>query len=1089
MTLPGGPDGHSGYTVISHRPPPDYTYTSVSKASIPQPRFPHIKDLQAKADPGQAFNPYTPIRTLLEQAQQSASQANASVSFGRPDRAYVEYLRSSNILLEIIPRHKDFPTLSSDREGWRTTYRSLCKQNDKQHRMFKEIYDIIVDDNQRSGIKPSFQLRERSSSRDSKTRLRLRSDINLRPVSMPPTPVSGASNSTDELFIPAPPPYSSPQRLPFAPASKPAILPKPQALQGRPNTVSGAVNGVSADALAERFTQLRMPRKDPPLKSQMNDQMTSAGAPIDMLSPNDYSKPVGPRSMPPPNHPPPPPKIPLSTPAEASLPRAPSPAYDPSKSITSPHNSTHRRFQVIGSSLQHSEDGPTNPNGFYAESLSVRPPSEDSRSNSSSRPSSMEYPAPTSISTERFFDMLREYHVLVIDVRSREEFDFGHIYAKCIMCVEPVSLRSGLSAEEFEETLVVSPPTELELFERRNEFDFVVYYDQHTLSDSFLSGPPHRTTSFAMRTLHDTIHEFNYYRPLRRPPLMLRGGLDAWIDLVGNAGLAQSNTAALIGSTRQRGSVAKPGRPIARVPMASHNSSLEVRRRRLKEHKPLNADEEKSWLERARNEEVEPAEYEHTQSDSDEIADQSNLDEPPSPFVRSYEEFLQSFPEVSSIQQSMTVPLPPPPSRHPPTRPPAMPSIPSRPPPAAPRPSYSGVSDRNATPISPISRPAAQPPLYTSRSITHYLKLPRTGLVNFGCTCYMNATIQCLLATIPLSQFFLDNRWRDFTVKNWKGSNGIMPEIYANLIRSLWRGDVQSVRPVTIRNLGARLNPEWGSDRQQDAKEYLDFLLDCLHEDLNQRWEKQPLVPLSLKQELTRERMPIQEVSKIEWQRYSHRESSFISNLFAGQHASRLRCTTCKNTSTTYEAFYSISVEIPQKGKGADIHDCLRSYCQEERLSKDEMWRCPHCKCQREATKQIIITRAPQFLVVHFKRFSAGKNESMKKVHTPINFPLYGLNIESYMVSPAKNQVQLEEHPDVAVTPPFMYDAYAVMRHLGASGSGGHYISLVRDAARGCWRKYDDDRVSDFDPNRLKSDQRLQNEQAYLVFYGRSVAR
>lgn len=151
MTLPRGPNGHGVYTVISRRPPSDYAYTNGLNAPVSQPRFPHIKDLQAKANPGQGYNPYTPvstfatvllscahntdvlflqIRTLLEQAQQSASQANASISFGKLDRAYVEYLRSSNILLEIIPRHKDFPSLSSDREGWRTTYRSLCKVGD-----------------------------------------------------------------------------------------------------------------------------------------------------------------------------------------------------------------------------------------------------------------------------------------------------------------------------------------------------------------------------------------------------------------------------------------------------------------------------------------------------------------------------------------------------------------------------------------------------------------------------------------------------------------------------------------------------------------------------------------------------------------------------------------------------------------------------------------------------------------------------------------------------------------------------------------------------------------------------------------------
>ena len=376
------------------------------------------------------------------------------------------------------------------------------------------------------------------------------------------------------------------------------------------------------------------------------------------------------------------------------------------------------------------------------------------------------------------------------------------------------------------------------------------------------------------------------------------------------------------------------------------------------------------------------------------------------------------------------------------------------------------------------------------------MKLPRTGLINFSVTCYMNATIQCLLATIPLSQFFLDNRWRGFLQKNWKGSNGIMPEIYANLIRSMWKNDVQAIRPSSLRNFCARLNKEWGVDRQQDAKEFFDFLVDCLHEDLNVNWERTPLRPLTVEEELRRERTSEYIVSSTEWERYCHRESSFVSRLFAGQHASRLRCTTCRNTSTTYEAFYSISVEIPRSGKG-DIHDCLRSYCQEEMLSGDEVWKCSHCKCEREATKQITITRAPQFLVIHFKRFSASKTESARKVHTPIDFPLHGLNMGPYMIPPPSPEVARQFSKlaggdgvvDPAITPPYQYDAYGVMRHLGKSGSGGHYISLVKDSARGCWRKFDDERATDFDPHKLKPDQRLQNDQAYLVFYARSAAR
>lgn len=958
-----------------------------------------------------------------------------------------------------------------------------------------------------------------------------------RPLSMPDTS-SSSNRATDELFLPSsqttpqisgpyqprPQAASTPQR------DRPVVRPKPLGLQAGSNSRGPSPRPNSEDALAERFFQLRVQRKPVQAGPAEGQRNVSSNGFVEIPSPTEYTpsssedssslvyippqsggpssagKPSGPRDMqkqtfpPPPNLPPPPPKIPLNLVTETQLPRAPSPAYNPSKSVAKTNMPTiNRERSIVGTdplsaqSVKH----------YPGKSSSATSYSQSARSSASlegvplAQTLSAEMRHKTYVSAPELYERLQTLKVLLIDVRGREEYDEGHIFAKSIMCVEPLSLKAGLSAEELEERLVMSPESELSLLERRNEFDLVVYYDRKTSSTGFLTGPPTGTEADTLRALHDTLYEFNAYKPLRRPPVMLKGGLVAWADLVGDQALVTSNTAALDGS---RTTSRKPGRPIGRVLMASANSSLEVRKRRLRDQRPLNPDEEKSWLETASREEVDPADYRHAQSDGD---TDSNSDEPMSPFIHTYEEFLKKFPAVTPVQQSMMVSLPPPPPRSqqpmfpPPPR--SLPSVPSRPPPAVPRPSYSGVSERESAQFSPTSRQSSsrQHPLYTPRSISHYLKLPRTGLINFSVTCYMNATIQCLLATIPLSHYFLDNKWKDQTQKNWKGSNGIMPGIYANLIRSLWKHDVQAIRPSSLRSFCARLNKEWGVDRQQDAKEFFDFLVDCLHEDLNENWNRTPLRPLTLREEMDRERMPVQTVSRIEWNRYTHREKSWISDLFAGQHASRLRCTTCQNTSTTYEAFYSISVEIPRSSgrRPWDIHDCLRSYCQEERLSGDEVWKCPHCKCEREATKQITITRAPQFLVVHFKRFEMQRGQSARKVHTPIGFPLFGLNMEPYMIPQASKEAhdhsRMDEPiRDAATTPPYLYDAYAVMRHIGTSGNGGHYISLVRDAARGnIWRKFDDERVTDFDPNKLKPDHRLQNEQAYLVFYGRAVAR
>lgn len=1011
----------------------------------------------------------------------------------------------------------------------------VVQQIDSQHGMIKQIYGVIVDDNAKSGVTPS-SLPSSTSPGSRRSPI-----ISPRPLSMPLTPFSSNGSRPAELFLsssqgstpaqPKPQLAQNEDQFPQAPIirkERPIVHTKPEGLQIHTKTRYESSRAVPGDVLEERFSRLRVLREPVQSKPEASSRYVNARNSAEVPSPTEYtpsssddssslanhsrsgseinssSVPRGPRSMPViAKLPPPPPKVPLDTEGGVVLPRAPSPAYNPA-TFVSPTNTNAPIFhgqRANGNYLAGSPRASQRLPGTGSSARSGLPSAEsDNRSNGTSEKPriSLEIPSTTYITAAQLYESLQTSNVLIMDVRSREDFDQGHVFSKSIMCIEPLSLKSGISAEEMEDRLIISPETEQTLFELRNEFDLVVFYDQNTQSDRFLRGPPTRTEADHLRALHDTIYEFNNYKPLQRPPLVLAGGLDSWVDLVGPQALATSKTAALVGSARLRQPLRRAGRPIGRVLAASANSSLEVRKRRLRDQKPLDAHEERTWLEKVRNEGVDPADYQNAQSDDDETL---NSEEPPSPFVYTYEDFLRRYPEASPVQQSMMMPTPPPPSRAPPMQPPSRstPSVPSRPPPAVPRPSYSGVSDRDSSHFSPTSRQpsATRHPLYTSRSISHYLKLPRTGLINFGVTCYMNATIQCLLATIPLSQIFLGDRWREFVQPNWKGSHGVMPEIYANLIRNLWKNDVHAIRPSSLRKFCARLNGEWGVDRQQDAKEFFDFLVDCLHEDLNDRWERSPLQPLTEREEMRRERMPIRNVSDIEWARYSHRESSFISNLFAGQHASRLRCTTCQGTSTTYEAFYSISVEIPRTASkhGWDIHDCLRSYCKEERLSGDEVWKCPYCKCEREATKKITITRAPQFLVVHFKRFEMRKGESAKKIHTPINFPLFGLDLERYMVpsnqtSRPRDPRQLEEPVvDTATTPPYMYDAYAVMRHIGASGNGGHYISLVRDAARGCWRKFDDERVADFEPGKLKHGQALQNEQAYLVFYGRSVAR
>lgn len=1020
--------------------------------------FPHIQDIISSSQP--AFDPSISLLEYLKQAETSLQTSKASLSFGKVDRAFSEYLKASEIAVNIIPRHKDFGLFEYNNQNWNQRNKHVRNVVTSMATQMEGVRKIIEDNNQRHNT----QQRPTTSGYNA---------VQL-PVSDPAAPQRpGSRSSLHSTGAPDIPDVLKVQK------ARPSSASKPDHLRG------GSV-GVNSDDLNSRFARLRTggtsSSPPPPGSVQMPDILNfqTNGA-------NGVQRPIGPREMPF-AAPALPAKLPL---AATSMPKPP----DPTFSITyttrpEVHRPPTERKQTYygqpianlsNPQLQRSRDDmnpyrPRTPNGVNLAIIS--------KSNSA------EIPHSDMIEAETLSEYMRKYNVLLVDIRERTLFDEGHILATSIMCIEPLALKEGTSAEMLGDRLVLSPDNEQNLFARRNEFDIVVYYDQRTSDSSYLRGNPGMTRVPYLRAFYDTLYEFNEYKPLKdgRPPALLRGGLNAWVDMMGAHSLATSKTAAMLGSTRQ-GLAAKPGRPLGRQRLASTNSRFDIRDRRLRNHQFLDENEQQAWRQQAQQEQVETNDDAFIDNDDQQYEDET----PASPFLPDYETFLRRFPSLE--QQSMVLP-----PKRPivPTKrydPPPIPPVPTRPPPAIPRPSYSGQADiiQAQAPLARVTSSTRQP--YYSSNLERR-KTPRTGLTNFGVTCYMNSTLQCLSATIPLAQFFMNEEaYKSNVQKNWKGSSGIMPEIFANVIRSLWKDDVDMIKPTTFRKFCGRMNREWGIDRQQDAKEFFDFLVDCLHEDLNLDWQRNPLKPLSTEQELTREKYDVWQAASIEWDRYQHRDRSFISSLFAGQHASRLKCLTCRNTSTTYEAFYSISTEIPRSGQG-DIYRCLESYTREERLAPDERWKCPHCKCERDATKQIILTRLPQFLVVHFKRFSASRTEATRKIHTPIEFPLHGLNMNRFVLSPPQAVIDQQASGgdprqafSPATIPPFSYDCYGVLRHLGSSGDGGHYISLVKDHGRGCWRKFDDERHYDFDPNQLSPRDRLQNGEAYILFFQRTMPR
>lgn len=684
-----------------------------------------------------------------------------------PAGAYWEYLVAYQIVAVLIPQHGDYhDKIAGSRSQTHRDYNALLKEISSAEEQFVRIKNIIKNDNLRNGAHHS-----RADSASSYV---------TRPDSSNGT---GVPRRDDELMLPsvptsAPGGRDSPADSTDTARRKPIPQPKPQSLHGRAlHQSSSSING----DLADRFAKLR--GAGPPVDT--SSARSSQDLSVKMPSPADFqssNRLVGPRSMPPP----PsrlPPRLPLDTAMAASFPKEPSPTYSPARNISLPANiapprSTPRSMNGTGGRS----------NSLAASSVSSYAPNTNGTTDSyfpiqqtprtsSGRTRSISAAIELEIDAAKLYDYLRMFNVLVIDVRDRSSFDAGHIFVRSVMCLEPPTLQDGDSAEQLYERLIISPDEEQAMFERRHEYDVVVYYNDSTMNTDFLTKHDRNDDEVALKRLYDTLHEFNVDKPLKRPPILLKGGLDAWVDLVGPQALKMSTTAALLasGQTRLRG--------VRRAPAATHAAKLNLQRRR-REYVPMDPEEEQKWLEEARKGRavVEP------------MPADDESEEPESPYYRTTEDFLRRFPDVEKGQSMIqAAPRPPPVPQY---VAPAIPLAPSRPPPSVPRVSYSGVHERQVAPQGRNN----QPPVYISQPHFTNVRMHKTGLINFGVTCYMNSVVQCLSGHLALSDLFLTGRYnRSLQRENWKGTKGILPEAYATLISNLFKGDIASVRPSTFR--------------------------------------------------------------------------------------------------------------------------------------------------------------------------------------------------------------------------------------------------------------------------------------------------
>ncbi|XWS59355.1 hypothetical protein CRYUN_Cryun08bG0114400 [Craigia yunnanensis] len=180
-----------------------------------------------------------------------------------------------------------------------------------------------------------------------------------------------------------------------------------------------------------------------------------------------------------------------------------------------------------------------------------------------------------------------------------------------------------------------------------------------------------------------------------------------------------------------------------------------------------------------------------------------------------------------------------------------------------------------------------------------------TGLQNLGNTCFMNSAIQCLVHTPQLVDYFLGDYQKDINHENPLGMNGELALAFGELLRKLWAPGAMPVAPRMFKFKLAKFFPQFSDYNQHDSQEFLAFLLDGLHEDLN-RVKCKPYIEAK-----DAEGCPDEEEADEYWQNHLARNDSIIVDVCQGQYQSTLVCPICKKVSVTFDPFMYLSLPLP----------------------------------------------------------------------------------------------------------------------------------------------------------------------------------
>lgn len=330
-----------------------------------------------------------------------------------------------------------------------------------------------------------------------------------------------------------------------------------------------------------------------------------------------------------------------------------------------------------------------------------------------------------------------------------------------------------------------------------------------------------------------------------------------------------------------------------------------------------------------------------------------------------------------------------------------------------------------------------------------FKKVQLRGIINSGNMCYMNSILQVLIHCGPFGSLLMNVR--DHVQYKIKSDTPVLDALAEFMGYFLGPNSDSNINPDILYNIIQKRFPHLKRGRQEDAQEFLGYLLQALHEELEKHSDSEDggdtENDADEQQQGSDEWVEVGKKSKPSRSNVIKQKETAISRTFGGQFKSVLEVGN-RPTSVTYEPFEQVQLDIDDSSV-TSLEEAFQLLSRPESLS----YKLSNGADTR-ALRTLTIDKVPKVLIVHLKRF-AYTMEGVKKISKPIEVP------QSIVVSGTEKQL------------------YAIVYHHGPVATAGHYTIDVK--SDGKWYSIDDTDIVEMPTHGVLEYE--PGKSAYLLFY------